>query len=504
VIELAGNAALTRDLAAGGVFVAGCTLALAEECELVVCGANHRLSLPARVVYIDEQRGAGLELIGFSTAMRAQLAELAPIAPEPTDRTTDTTTDATTDDDLALPTLCNVELSGGDDPDPAPEHGDDSASAVPEPHDRDDEYRTLPVPAGAPEPEPDDDLAVPIEDDDDQHTAPVWTSSRARLLGEVDRGRAPSAPGIAAQRTSDLGQSDPAFAIGGSEADAAFFDAAEAGAADVNAANLNADLNAAANLGHSDPAFAIGGSEADAAFFDAAEAGTADVNAAEINAAEINAAAINAAEINAAEINAAEINAAEINAAAPADRPATAGAGAPPPMPGATDPGSEAVADQPEAGPEDDPGDELGHAADSPAARAPRHVHERLRGLTLVAQLKLAASGELHERIVLERLYGKNVWETLLRNPRLTPPEVSRIARYGSLPRVLLEIILGNATWLQVPEVRRALLVNPRLGTDQILKVLRLTPKHELRLAAIQTAYPQAVRQAAKLLLRGE
>jgi hypothetical protein len=460
VIELAGNAALTRDLAAGGVFVAGCTLALAEECELVVCGANHRLSLPARVVYIDEQRGAGLELIGFSTAMRAQLAELAPIAPEPTDRTTDTTTDATTDDDLALPTLCNVELSGGDDPDPAPEHGDDSASAVPEPHDRDDEYRTLPVPAGAPEPEPDDDLAVPIEDDDDQHTAPVWTSSRARLLGEVDRGRAPSAPGIAAQRTSDLGQSDPAFAIGGSEADAAFFDAAEAGAADVNAA--------------------------------------------EINAAEINAAAINAAEINAAEINAAEINAAEINAAAPADRPATAGAGAPPPMPGATDPGSEAVADQPEAGPEDDPGDELGHAADSPAARAPRHVHERLRGLTLVAQLKLAASGELHERIVLERLYGKNVWETLLRNPRLTPPEVSRIARYGSLPRVLLEIILGNATWLQVPEVRRALLVNPRLGTDQILKVLRLTPKHELRLAAIQTAYPQAVRQAAKLLLRGE
>jgi hypothetical protein len=124
--------------------------------------------------------------------------------------------------------------------------------------------------------------------------------------------------------------------------------------------------------------------------------------------------------------------------------------------------------------------------------------------MTLAAQIKLAASGELHERIVLERLYGKNVWETLLRNPRLTPPEVSRIARYGSLPRVLLEIILGNATWLQVPEVRRALLANPRLGTDQILKVLRLTPKHELRLAAIQTAYPHAVRQAARLLLRGE
>ena len=45
-----------------------------------------------------------------------------------------------------------------------------------------------------------------------------------------------------------------------------------------------------------------------------------------------------------------------------------------------------------------------------------------------------------------------------------------------------------------------------QVGThlDARLKVLRLTPKHELRLAAIQTAYPDAVRQAARLLLRGE
>jgi hypothetical protein len=116
----------------------------------------------------------------------------------------------------------------------------------------------------------------------------------------------------------------------------------------------------------------------------------------------------------------------------------------------------------------------------------------------------MATSGELHERIVLERLYGKNVWETLLRNPRLSPPEVSRIARYGSLPRVLLEIIVGNNAWLQVPEVRRALLSNPRLATDQIMKVLRLMPKHELKVTATQTVYPHAVRNVARMLLRGD
>jgi hypothetical protein len=134
----------------------------------------------------------------------------------------------------------------------------------------------------------------------------------------------------------------------------------------------------------------------------------------------------------------------------------------------------------------------------------PRNVHERLRNLPLTEQLRLAHKGEIHERIILERMYGKTVWEALLRNPKLTGPEVARIARMGALPRTLVELIVGNGTWLQIPEVRRSLLSNPKLGVDQILRVLRLLPKHELKLAAIQTAYPFAVRDAARRLFRDD
>lgn len=130
------------------------------------------------------------------------------------------------------------------------------------------------------------------------------------------------------------------------------------------------------------------------------------------------------------------------------------------------------------------------------------NVHERLRGLTMAQQIKLAHTGEATERIVLERFYGKNVWEALLRNPRLTGPEVARIARMGALPRPLMEIIVGNGGWLQIPEVRRALLSNPRLAVDQINRVLRMLPKHELKLAAQQTAYPMAVRDVAKRMIK--
>ncbi|HEY4242741.1 MAG TPA: hypothetical protein VGM88_23155 [Kofleriaceae bacterium] len=136
---------------------------------------------------------------------------------------------------------------------------------------------------------------------------------------------------------------------------------------------------------------------------------------------------------------------------------------------------------------------------DAPA----RHVHERMRNLPLNQQIVKASTGELPERIALERLYGKNVWEPLLRNPRLTPPEVARIARMGQLPRPLVEVIAANAAWLQHPEVRRALLANPRLGAEQAQRVLRMLPRHELKLVPTQAAYPSPVRDAARRLLRG-
>jgi hypothetical protein len=136
------------------------------------------------------------------------------------------------------------------------------------------------------------------------------------------------------------------------------------------------------------------------------------------------------------------------------------------------------------------------------SGRIPLNAQERLRGISLAEQMKIARGPSASERMALERMYGKNVWDALLHNPGLTAPEVARLARLGTLPRVLLEIIVTNNTWLQVPEVRRALLSNPRLGTDQIARVLRLLPKHELKVASTIPAYPQSVRSLAKKMIK--
>jgi hypothetical protein len=158
---------------------------------------------------------------------------------------------------------------------------------------------------------------------------------------------------------------------------------------------------------------------------------------------------------------------------------------------------------QPEAEPEPEPEAEPEAEPDTEEARGiAKNLHERMRGLTMVQQMKIARDGELSERILLERIYGKTVWEPLLRNPRVTGPEVARIARMGALPRPMIELIVANGAWLQIPEVRRALLANPRLGVDHIQRILRLMPKHELKLAPMQTAYSLAVRDAARRMLK--
>lgn len=128
-------------------------------------------------------------------------------------------------------------------------------------------------------------------------------------------------------------------------------------------------------------------------------------------------------------------------------------------------------------------------------------VHERLRGLSMADAHKMAREGEVNERVVLERIYGKAVWEPLLRNPRLSVPEVARIARMGAIPLPLLELIVSNGSWVASPTVRRALLGNPRLGGELMLKVLRATPRHELKLIPRQTVYSAAIKAAARKLL---
>ena len=152
----------------------------------------------------------------------------------------------------------------------------------------------------------------------------------------------------------------------------------------------------------------------------------------------------------------------------------------------------------------DAPGMSLGAPAPTVDARqtgtAPS-LHDRIRSLSPVEQQRIAVNGTLSERVALERLFGPSVWEALLSNPRLTVPEVATIARKGNVPRPLIESLAGHPSWLAAPEVQRALLSNPRSTATVVGKVLQAMARNDLVLVQRQSAYPQAVRVAAKKML---
>lgn len=132
-----------------------------------------------------------------------------------------------------------------------------------------------------------------------------------------------------------------------------------------------------------------------------------------------------------------------------------------------------------------------------------KSLYDRIRSLSPVDQQKVAANGTLSERITLERMFGPNVWDTLLRNPRITIPEIARIAKKGTIPRPLLEMIGANGSWIAAGEVQRAILTNPRSGAATIARVLGVLSRGDLVRATQQTAYSMSVRNAARKLLGG-
>ena len=136
-----------------------------------------------------------------------------------------------------------------------------------------------------------------------------------------------------------------------------------------------------------------------------------------------------------------------------------------------------------------------------PEKTSAQNVFERIKNLPMAQLQKMAREGSTSERVALERKFGNTVWADLLKHPRITLPEIARIARKGALPLPLLDKIVSNAAWLQAPQVKRSLLASRRLSKEQARRILKTLPRSELLLVPSQVTYPASVREAAKKLI---
>ena len=131
------------------------------------------------------------------------------------------------------------------------------------------------------------------------------------------------------------------------------------------------------------------------------------------------------------------------------------------------------------------------------ASGKPASVWDRVRAMPYAEKIILAGKADRSERAVLIQDNDPQILYYLLKNPRITTEEVLRIARMTSISAIVADQIAKTTQWSANQEIRSALVNNPRAPTSLALKLLPTLPEPEIRHIAKSTGVSQAVKQAA-------
>lgn len=135
------------------------------------------------------------------------------------------------------------------------------------------------------------------------------------------------------------------------------------------------------------------------------------------------------------------------------------------------------------------------------AAGKQTSVWDRVRALTYAEKIILATKTDRSERAVLIQENDPQILYYLLKNPRITTEEVLRIARMTSISAMVADQIAKTSQWSTNQEIRSALVNNPRTAPSLALRLLPTLPESEIRHIAKSTAVSQALKQSAMRIL---
>jgi hypothetical protein len=126
-----------------------------------------------------------------------------------------------------------------------------------------------------------------------------------------------------------------------------------------------------------------------------------------------------------------------------------------------------------------------------------------LRGMTPPQKVLLAPKADRVTRAVLVQDSDPQVLFALLKNPRLAIDEVVRVAKSAYLSFQAAELILRTSVWASNLDVRVALVHNPKLPVPFALRLLPTLPDVEVRAIAKGAATSMPLKQAALKRIQG-
>jgi len=122
--------------------------------------------------------------------------------------------------------------------------------------------------------------------------------------------------------------------------------------------------------------------------------------------------------------------------------------------------------------------------------------------LGIAEKIKIALVGDKEWRTLMIKDSNSLVSEAVLKNPRITEPEILSIVKSSVLSEEMLRIICRNKEWVKNYQIRKALVLNCKTPLQSALRFLAtLTDKDTAILARSKNVSTIIATQARKLLL---
>src|SRR5437899_5417316 len=134
-------------------------------------------------------------------------------------------------------------------------------------------------------------------------------------------------------------------------------------------------------------------------------------------------------------------------------------------------------------------------------APPPQNLYARILRMKITEKLKLALRGNRDARMILVRDTNKLLRRFVLLNPRIGEDEVIAITRNKSADDELLRVITERREWMRNYQVRLGLATNPKTALAVALRQVATLEERDLRQLSKAKNVPQAVAAHARRLL---
>ena len=152
-----------------------------------------------------------------------------------------------------------------------------------------------------------------------------------------------------------------------------------------------------------------------------------------------------------------------------------------------------------EQGDGDTPSVAIGEDAEKDSLRIP--MMKRIATLSVAQKIALAVRGNREARTILIRDSNRVISVAVIKNPRITEPEVVSAVKNHSLSGEIIRLIAMNKELTRSYQVKLALVYNPKTPTQTAMKFIGLLREADIRKISTSRGVPDPVSAQARRLV---